>query len=293
MFEMLRKSLLIACGAFTAVGLALAFAGDAAFASWRDAVARAMLGGSFPAELREYAGLTDGILGGSIVGKWVAIGWLVHAPLRRRERWALKVLLAGHLSWFVVDAAASALYGAAVNVWMVDLLPLVLVGALVLAAWPHTVDTPPPREPVLPSVRVLTMVCAASIGIGLAAAFAIRSFVFHFYDLAAAETYFGGAMGAAARAWQRFAYGLIGATLVGHFVVLTGMLLRAPNERWVMHAVLTSMTAWFVVDTAGSLLHGGLFNVLQVNLPSYLGTLAPVAFAYRALPARSASEPSR
>ena len=42
------------------------------------------------------------------------------------------------------------------------------------------------------------------------------------------------------------------------------------------------MTAWFVVDSAGNLLHGGLFNVLQINLPSYLGTLLPLAFAYRA-----------
>ena len=42
------------------------------------------------------------------------------------------------------------------------------------------------------------------------------------------------------------------------------------------------MTAWFLVDSAGCLMHGGLFNVLQINLPSYVGTLLPLAFAYRA-----------
>jgi hypothetical protein len=137
---------------------------------------------------------------------------------------------------------------------------------------------------------VLTVVCACSIGIGLAAAFTIRAPVFHAYARATAEAYFGGVMGPDALAWQRFAYGAIGAILVGHLVVLTGMLRRAPEERWVLHAVFTSMSAWFVVDTAASLLHGGLFNVLQINLPSYLGTLAPLAFAYRSAPVGDRAE---
>jgi len=288
MVERLRLALLGACALFVGVGLTLAFAGEAVFGPWRDAVAGAMLGGAFPASLRAYAGLTDAILGGSIVGKWVAIAWLVHEPLRRRERWALGVLLVGHLGWFALDATASVLYGAAVNVWCIDLLPLLLVGGLAAAMWPHTEPTPRRAGPVPRSVRLLTAICVGSVGIGLLSAFAIRAPIFHYYGEATARVYFDGAMGSDALAWQRFAYGLIGATIAGHFLVLTGALLRAPRQRWVLHAVATSMTAWFVVDTAGSLLHDGLFNVVQINLPSYLGTLAALAFAYRADAARDA-----
>lgn len=280
-YERLRRALGAASAVFALVGLVLAFGGAQAFGFWRDAVAQALYGRAFPDALAAYAGLTDGILGGSIVGKWVAIGWLVHEPLRRRERWALKLLLLAHGAWFVIDAAASLLYGARVNVWLIDLVPLVLVGGLALALWPHTVETPRPSNAARPSVRVLTWVCAASIGIGLMAAFAIRSLPFAYYNASTAAAFFDGTMSADALAWQRFAYGLIGAAIAGHFIVLTGALRRAPRERWVLHAVASSMTAWFVVDTAGSLMHGGLFNVLQINVPSYAATMIPAWIAYR------------
>ncbi|MCA9610669.1 MAG: hypothetical protein KC619_33970 [Myxococcales bacterium] len=280
MFERLHRLLLGSCGAFALVGLTVAVAGAPVFAFWRDAVADALWGTSFPAELRSYAAFTDGVLGGSIVGKWVACAWLVHVPIRQRARWGLVALLAAHLVWFAIDATASVLYGAPVNVWMIDLLPLVVVGGLALALWPHTKPVGPSPKP-RPSVRVLLAVCLASIGTGLAAAFAIRSPLFALYDQATADTFFAGVTEGRWVAWQRFAYGLIGATLAGHFVALAAMLWRAPTERWVLHAVATSMTAWFVVDTGACLVHGAWFNILQINLPSYVGTMLVWAVAMR------------
>lgn len=280
MYERNHRLLLLACGAFAVVGLTVAALGEAVFGLWRDQVAWSIWGAPFPDELRAYAGFTDGVLGGSIVGKWVACAWLVHEPIRRRERWGLVALLAAHLGWFAIDATASLLCGAAVNIWLIDLLPLATVLGLALSLWPYTRSTDPPPKP-RPSVRVLLAVCLLSIVIGVASAFAIRSPLFAVYDQATADAFFGGATEGRWVDWQRFTYGLIGATLAGHFVALAAMLWRAPAERWVLRAVATSMTAWFLVDTAACVAHGAWFNILQINLPSYLGTMLVWAVATR------------
>lgn len=280
MYERLQRLLLFACGLFTLVGLILAFAGEAVFGVWRDAVAQSLWGTPFPRELAPYASFTDGVLGGSIVGKWVACAWLVHVPIRRRERWGLTALLAAHLGWFAIDATASVLYGATVNVWMIDALPLVAVGGLALAMWPGARPAPPPPK-ARPSVRVLLAVCLGSIAIGVVSAFAIRSPVFAYYGQSTADAFFGGALEGRWVDWQRFAYGLIGATIAGQFIALAAMLWRAPTERWVLHAVATSMTAWFVVDSAMCAAHGAWFNILQINVPSFAGTMLVWAFARR------------
>lgn len=273
MYERLRRALGLACGMFVMVGLTLAFAGGAVFGIWREAVAQSMWGTAFPAELAPYADFTDGILGASIAGKWVACAWLVHEPLRRRERWGLVALLAAHLTWFAIDATASVLSDAAVNIGLIDAMPLVLVTGLALAMWPSTVATERERASST-SARALLGVCVMSIGAGVASAFAIRSPLFHFYDLATAEVFFDGAAGDWVE-WQRFVYGLIGATIAGQFVALAVMLWRAPGQRWVPWAVASSMTVWFVVDSGLSLVHGAGFNVLQINLPSYVVTMIP------------------
>lgn len=286
-FPRLHTALLASCAMFALVGVTLALAGELVFGLWRDAVAEALWGGAFPESLREYAAFTDGVLGASIAGKWVACLWLVHEPIRRRERWGLAALLAAHLTWFAIDATASVMLGAWVNVWMIDLLPLVLVGGLAVALWPHTKATARPPGPIRASVRLLALVCLASIAIGVLCAFAIRSPIFHYYGAATAETFFGGATEGAWVDWQRFAYGLIGATIAGQFVALAVMLARAPHERWVLHAVASSMTVWFVLDTSLSALHGAWFNIVQVNLPSYLAAVIPWAFSYAASRAAS------
>lgn len=273
--------LLGACAFFALVGVTLALAGGAVFGLWRELVSSAIWDGPMPASVVPFAELTDGILGGSIVGKWVASAWLVHEPLRRRERWGLRVLLFSHVGWFVIDSTASILYGAAINVAIINLFPLVLVGGLALAMWRHTVEIDGDPRPRPRSVLLLTLVCAMSIVVGLACAFAIRSPLFALYEQGIADTYFASEISATWIPWERFAYGLIGGAIAGHFIALTGALLRAPNERWVYLAVLTSMLAWFGVDTTMSIVHGAWFNVLQVNLPSLLATLAPLLFALR------------
>ena len=281
MYEALRRVLFFFCVAFVGVGLLVGLAGESVFGLWRDEVSGSLFGHPFPETLRGFARLTDGILGGSIVGKWVATAWLVHEPLRRRERWAIGALLASHLGWFVIDSSASLLYGAAPNIWLINLAPLVLVGGLALVMAPMTKSVPRDRGPVRRSVRVLTVVCAMSIGVGLVSAFLIESPLFGLYRGGIAEAYFAGTIGEEGLLWTRFAYGLIGGTLAGHFIALTAMLLWAPRQRWVLFAVLSSMLAWFVLDSGVSLYAGGAFNVLQVNLPSLLVTLAPLAFALR------------
>ena len=256
------------CLGFAGVGVfAAAFGGTGAFAMWRNGVSDAMFGAPGVIDaLRPFSTATLGILGGSITGKWVAAWWLVRYPLAAGARWAWWALVAGLLGWFCLDGTVSILHDAWFNIVSINLAPLVLVGIPLFRAR-HGL-TPRAREPLPPRWRPLL---AATIGFavfGLVLTFAATSSVFDFYAAAIADTFFGGHAPAEATTWQGFIYGLIGATFTAHFAMLAWACVMAGGRAWVRSMVITSMLAWFCVDSATGLVHGAHFNLWMVNVPS-------------------------
>jgi hypothetical protein len=283
-FRRLIGMLSVACWMFAALGVVVASGPDALLAPWSEAAARSLLGREqLGAELVGFAAFTNGVLGGSIAGKWVAAWWLVRGPLRQRKRWAWNALVAGLLAWFGIDSAVSLALGAGFNVWMINLWPLVIVGGLLAALRRHTEAGEPTEPPRVWPWKLLWLGMAAFAVVGVVVAVAIRSPIFDLYNSGLRDAFFAHreAMPADAVTYQRFAFGLIGATFAGHFVMLAWAARRAARERWVLAAIATSIAVWFVIDTTACLVHGALFNVLMINLPSLLAIAVLLALAAR------------
>jgi len=285
----LVRVLWLVCLAFALVGLAVAVAGRTGlFAPWRAAAATALLEQpALPVALEPFAALTDGILGGSIMGKWVAAAWLVRCPLAEGRRWAWWALMAGLLGWFVLDSGISLALGAGFNVWMINLAPLVAFGGLLLLARAGT------RPEVATGVAVaaaaaesrasvvLRWVCTGFAAFGVLVALGSHTLPFALYRQAIADAWFHGTLPADAWIWLRFTYALIGATFLGHFLMLALALRHAPGQRWVLDAVATSMLAWFFVDVTASAVHGAWFNVWMIDVPSLFAVALPWWLALR------------
>ncbi|MFN2425649.1 MAG: hypothetical protein ABR587_04280 [Candidatus Binatia bacterium] len=115
---------------FAALGLVLPLVFfTPAFAAYRDALLAWAYGRPLlPAADHDLLHLMLGILGGSIAGKWIVHALLARGPLAQGHAWARNLSLAGLAAWFVLDSAVSFAIGATFNIWMINLLPLVLVG---------------------------------------------------------------------------------------------------------------------------------------------------------------------
>lgn len=66
------------------------------------------------------------------------------------------------------------------------------------------------------------------------------------------------------RTYQRWAYGVLGATMVGWgvFFLFVAWYPFARRERWAWRGILACVVAWFVLDSAISALHQVYANVL-------------------------------
>ncbi|MCX4246280.1 hypothetical protein [Paraliomyxa miuraensis] len=287
----LVRALGLVCLAFAGVGLLVALAGSTAvFAPWRHAAAEALLHEpDLPARLEPFVALTLAILGGSIVGKWTAAAWLVWRPLADGRRWAWRALVVGLLAWFGLDSSLSLALGARFNVWMINLAPLIVFGGLLVPA--RAATRPDPEAAVTPirAFAALRWVCLGFAGFGVVVAVSSHTWLFGFYQRAIADAWFHGTLEEHAWIWLRFSYALIGATFLAHFLMLALALRHAAGQRWVLHAVMSSMLGWFLVDATLSAAHGAWFNVWMIDVPSLLAVALPWLLARRALPSSEAS----
>ena len=83
-------------------------------------------------------------------------------------------------------------------------------------------------------------------------------------------------------AFQRWIYGVLGATVSGWGVFLA-FLSRYPfksRQRWAWNCIALGLTLWFLVDTAISIIYKVYFNAL-FNLALYLAGVLPLAFTYK------------
>lgn len=112
------------------VGLLVAFAGNSIFFAPHNAGTREVFfeGQALTPEVLALKNWLFGIIGGTIVGFHLLMIMLSENAFKRRERWAYYTMWLGLLSWFVIDSGISLYYGAVHNLYLINLVALVLIG---------------------------------------------------------------------------------------------------------------------------------------------------------------------
>jgi hypothetical protein len=122
-----------------------------------------------------------------------------------------------------------------------------------------------------------------SLTAGILIALFPGSFLFEMHTSALSEVFFGEELTAGTEQMRRFFFGIIGGTIAGYFLLQTLIVLFPfqKGERWAWHAIFWAILLWFVIDSTLSILHGALFNVWMINVPSLLIILLPLMFTYK------------
>ncbi len=112
------------------VGLLAAFAGNSLVFEWHNDGTRATFfnGAALSPEVLALKNWLFGIIGGSIVGFHLLMLFIIKNSFAQKERWAYWALWAGLLSWFVVDSSLSIYYQAYHNLYLINLVALILIG---------------------------------------------------------------------------------------------------------------------------------------------------------------------
>lgn len=266
----------VVAAAFAATGVLLALSWDGALlAPARRLIAQAAHDSPEPpAAIRPFVGASLGILGGTIVGKWVAAALLLAGPIAARRRWAWRAAAAGLVAWVLVEAVALLARGHAMLVLAVDLPTLLVFGIPLLALRGYaTKDVPTPA--LTRPERALQYVCVGFAVFGVVLAAGATSPLFSVYAQAIARTWFDGHAPAAVADWQDVVYPAIGAVFCGHFVMLAMAVRHAADRAFARRVVAVSMLAWFSIDSATGVVHGAWFNVLGINAASLVAVAVP------------------
>jgi hypothetical protein len=111
--------------------------------------------------------------------------------------------------------------------------------------------------------RWLLVVSVIVVVFGLFIAFLNQTSLFDLFNRGVDPAFWGtGAVPVEARRFQRWAYGVLGATMAGWgmtFLYVTRQAFRR-GERWAWNAVLVGILLWFAVDEYISLASGVYFN---------------------------------
>ena len=275
----------IASWSFALLGLLLPLAfGSPMFTPYRQAVAGWAYGASsIPSTDETLLGLMLGITGGSVAGKWIVHAMLARGPLAEGQAWARDLTLRGLAAWFLVDSAASLWIGAAFNVVMINLLPLLLVGVPLIArynSWNNRGQTPisgaarNARLSLIGRLCLWTSVLGAATGIGIAFGGSTPLFAMWWQGLESAH-YGGMPVSESAGRLALLFFGPIGGCAFAQFVMLAGFIRHDGQTRRAAWTGATSIAGWCAIDSAYGLLHNGLFNIVLINVPALLTTLPP------------------
>jgi hypothetical protein len=230
-----------------------------------------------------------GITGGSIAGKWIVHALVARGPLAEGRAWARDLTIRGLAAWFIVDSAASLAVGASFNVWMINLLPVVLVGLPLASAYPRfggdergsaavegaASDGAAPR-PLEGAARACSWAALFGAATGIAIAFGGTTPLFAQWFAGLESAHYGdAALDPAARKLALAFFGPIGGCTVAQFVMLHALVRREPARVRTAIAGSVSIVSWFVIDSSYGAAHRGLFNIVMVNLPAMAVTLPP------------------
>jgi hypothetical protein len=247
------------------------------FSPYRETLARWAFGAAaIPAADSDLAGLMLGIAGGSIAGKWVVHALVARGPLAEGRPWARDLTLRGLAVWFFADSIASLAVGAAFNVWMINLVPMALVGLPLVLAWSRFDrgdDRPAPLGGVA-RVCFWASLFGASTGVGIAFGGTTPLFAEWFAGIEAAH-YAGAALEDSSRRFALAFFGPIGGCTLAQFVMLAMLVRREPERMRTAVTGAASILGWFAIDSGYGAAHRGWFNIAMVNLPAIAATLPP------------------
>jgi hypothetical protein len=167
---------------------------------------------------------------------------------------------------------------------MINLMPLILFGAPLIWVWrdldrPNSTETSAStRRSVLVSISVFF----AAMGVVIAAGFDTGLFSWWYERLASEQ--FSGVLPDQARRLVRFFMGPIGGCIAAQFALLAALTQHAleTDRSGVRRVFVTSVGAWFVIDSVSGLLHHGHFNVLLVNVVTIAALVPPLVLATKA-----------
>lgn len=124
-----HRWLLLASLFFTAFGVVAAIAPHSGlFGIWISEIDRAFFANDISPEATAMRAFLMGPLGGTIAGSYLLQAFVVAVPFKAREPWAWHAILWSTLLWFVVDSGVSAVHGAYFNIYLINLMPLVIFG---------------------------------------------------------------------------------------------------------------------------------------------------------------------
>lgn len=225
-------------------------------------------------------GLVLGILGASNAGRWAMHYVAARFGLRPGNAWGWRATWVGLVAWLVVAVAAGLATNAGVHLEPVFFAPTCVFAGLCLfvrLSGPWQSVEPVARTPSHWPLRAVVLSSMIGVGSGLMIAFAGDTFVFApWFDGLA---HFALSSGPESEALARSFFGAIGAAVTAQFAVIVmvarGPLGRRPELAW---ACAATLLLWFVVDSAYGLAHGGLFNVMMVNVPTLILALPPLVW---------------
>lgn len=111
------------------IGLVIAFLPNSiVFDSYNAKLASLFFDGEIPTEAEKMKSFLFGPIGGTVSGYFVLQFFIVLYPFKRGEKWAWYAIISALLCWFFIDSAISIAHGAYFNVYMVNLMTLVLNG---------------------------------------------------------------------------------------------------------------------------------------------------------------------
>ncbi|MBC8341435.1 MAG: hypothetical protein H8E63_07220 [Proteobacteria bacterium] len=128
-FEFWCRWLLGASAFFVGFGVVAAIAPHSGlFDLWIGEIDNHFFAGEIGASALEMRGFLMGPLGATISGSYLLQVFVIAVPFRNREAWAWHAVLWSTLLWFVVDSTMSAVHGAYFNIYLINLMPLILFG---------------------------------------------------------------------------------------------------------------------------------------------------------------------
>lgn len=112
------------------VGLLVAFAGNSILFAYHNGQTEILFfdGNTLAKNELYFKNWLFGIIGGTIVGFHILMIFIANNAYRNQEKWAYWAMWSGLLSWFVIDSSISTFYGAVYNVYLINIVALVLIG---------------------------------------------------------------------------------------------------------------------------------------------------------------------
>lgn len=280
------RPLLFLCGAMVIVGLAMALNGVGGFfGNWRARGIAVFDHGVLDPRFGPFVAMLEGILGGSLVGKWLAAGALLKLADPREHPWARRALLGALAALGVFEFGLLWAWGIPPAEAMGELGVAGIVGLMLWrTARPSSerpAPAPGPADARPTAWRALEAFAWAMVAFGILLGVAIISPPFAVYRDAMAALWFEGALPHGTLPWMQYGFGAIGAAFAGHFLVLAAVARHAWAEPWAARVWGGTVLAWFAVDSAACLMQGATFNVLMVNLPALLGSGGLLLWAHK------------